>query len=411
MRPITAVLVGAGNRGTHAYGDYALLKPESLRIVAVADPDGTRRKRFQQDHQLPDKDCFSDWKPLLNEKRADLAIIATMDRLHAEPALLAMEKGYDIILEKPMATTLEGCRQIVDAAKETGRMVSVAHVLRYTTFFSKIRGLLDGGRIGRLLQINLTERIGYYHMAHSYVRGNWANSQTTAPIILTKSSHDLDILYWLIGEPCRSVYSEGGLVYFRKQNHPKGAGERCLSCGIERDCPYSAKKIYLELVEDWPIARNILPGASFEEKVRYLETGPYGRCVFLCDNDVADRQTVLLDFGETLAVFNLTAFSAEKTREIDILGTDGDIKGNFERGWIEIRRYGGTTERITIPQEKGHHAGGDYRLLDDVIKRLRNADKDSLSSPEESLHSHEIAFACETSRREKRPVTLRNGYP
>jgi len=406
MTPITAVLVGAGNRGTLAYGDYALHKPEALRIVAVADPDTTRLQRFQRSHHLSDPGCFPDWKPLLSEKRADLAIIATMDRQHVEPALYAMENGYDLILEKPMATTIEGCRAIISAAKETGRMVSVAHVLRYSTFFSSIKKILQEKSIGRIIQMYLTERIGYYHMAHSYVRGNWANKETTAPIILTKSCHDLDLLCWLTGKPCRSVYSEGGLAYFRKQNHPVGAGERCLSCGIERDCPYSAKKIYLDLVEDWPIARNILPGASYEEKERYLARGPYGRCVFLCDNDVVDHQSVVLDFGEIHAVFNLTAFSAEKTREIDILGTEGDLKGNFERGWIEVRGYGGEKRTITIPEEKGLHAGSDFRLLDDVIERIRSGTRESLSSPEESLRSHEIAFACESSRREKQPIVL-----
>ena len=307
MRPITAVLVGAGNRGTHAYGDYALLKPESLRIVAVADPDGTRRKRFQQDHQLPDKDCFSDWKPLLNEKRADLAIIATMDRLHAEPALLAMEKGYDIILEKPMATTLEGCRQIVDAAKETGRMVSVAHVLRYTTFFSKIRGLLDGGRIGRLLQINLTERIGYYHMAHSYVRGNWANSQTTAPIILTKSSR-FDILYWLIGEPCRSVYSEGA-VYFRNKTIRKALASVFVR---NRETAHTPRKDLPELVEDWPIGGTYCQELPSRKKCD-METGPYGRCVFYAITTWTARS--FSSISRNPAVFNLTVFSAENPRD------------------------------------------------------------------------------------------------
>ncbi|HPH09802.1 MAG TPA: Gfo/Idh/MocA family oxidoreductase [Thermotogota bacterium] len=406
MRPITAVLAGAGNRGTLAYGDYALLKPDALKIVAVADPDATRLQRFQRSHQLTDQDCFTDWKPLLAEKRADLAIISTMDRLHVEPAVFAMKNGYDLILEKPMATSLKGCREIIAVAKETGRMVSVAHVLRYTTFFSTIKKILSENALGRIIQVHLSERIGYYHMAHSYVRGNWANSHKTAPIILTKSCHDLDLLCWLIGKPCRSVYSEGGLVYFRRENHPTGAGERCLSCRIERDCPYSAKKIYLDLVEDWAIARNILPGATYQEKEKFLATGPYGRCVFLCDNDVADHQTAILDFDGVQAVFNLTAFSAEKTREIDILGTGGDLKGNFERGWIEIRVYGGEKRTITIPEEKGLHAGGDFRLLDDVIERIRNKTTRSLSSPEESFRSHEIAFACETSRREQRLVVL-----
>ncbi|MBP6961409.1 MAG: Gfo/Idh/MocA family oxidoreductase, partial [Thermotogae bacterium] len=162
MRPITAVLAGAGNRGTLAYGDYALLKPDALKIVAVADPDATRLQRFQRSHQLTDQDCFTDWKPLLAEKRADLAIISTMDRLHVEPAVFAMKNGYDLILEKPMATSLKGCREIIAVAKETGRMVSVAHVLRYTTFFSTIKKILSENALGRIIQVHLSERIGYY---------------------------------------------------------------------------------------------------------------------------------------------------------------------------------------------------------------------------------------------------------
>jgi predicted dehydrogenase len=389
-----------------AYGKYALAKPDSLKIVAVAEADPVRLDKFRTAHKISDSLCFTDWKVPLSNKIADIAIIATMDHLHLEPSLAALESGYNIILEKPMDITLEGCRKIVGTAKRTGRFVSVAHVLRYTSFFLKIKQIIDEGTIGRIIHLSLRERIGYFHMAHSYVRGNWGNSKKTAPIILTKSSHDLDILCWLTGKRCIEVFSSGGLSYFKKTNLPSGAGDSCLDCSIERNCPYSAKKIYIEQIEDWEISKTLFPFQSGKKKEEELAKSPYGKCVFLCDNDVVDYQTAFLNFRDVYAEFSLTAFSADKTREIGIFGTSGDLKGDFEMGTIEIRLFGGKRTIMTLPEENGLHGGGDFRLLDDTIERLRNGKHSSLSSPEESLQSHELAFACEESRLSHKPVII-----
>lgn len=403
----TIAVIGAGNRG-QAYGQYATQHPAEAKIVAVAEPDETRRSNYAEAHQIPDQHQFESWETLLSKPRlADGLIISTLDDMHVEPAIQAMEKGYTILLEKPIAHTWEGTVKIANKARVEKSRVLVAHVLRYTRFYRRLKELLSSNVIGTPRLVDHVENIGFFHFAHSYVRGNWRNTQVAAPIILAKTCHDLDLLYWLFGRKCLSVTSSASLGHFSEQFKPEGAGERCIQCTIESGCPYSARKIYITDTNGWPVSV-ITDDLSFEGRYQALKEGPYGRCVYNCDNNVPDVQTVSMKLEDNMEVnFALTAFSSEINRTTRIYGTHGEIRADFEHGRIEIFRFGDCKEVIDIPLDTGGHGGGDLSLMHDFVGMLQGKRTyEEMTYLEDSLESHIMAYAAEQARAEKRVVDL-----
>ncbi|BBJ28195.1 Gfo/Idh/MocA family protein [Athalassotoga saccharophila] len=405
------ILIGAGSRGRDIYGAYAL-ETSKMDIVALAEPNDQRRNSLAERLKIPSNRRFRDWKDLLSVgKIADGVIIATMDNLHVEPAVEFLKAGYDILLEKPIDRTLDGAIKVYLYAQKYKRRVMVAHVLRYTKFFRKVRELVWSGTIGDLIGIEHKENVGYWHMAHSFVRGNWRSKEETAPMILTKSCHDMDIIYWIIGKKCSKISSFGNLMYFRREKMPEGAAERCLDCKVEDTCPYSALKIYLNSKTGWP--QNVISeDLSYEGRLKALREGPYGRCVYACDNDVVDHQVVSMDFEGISVSFTMQAFTFEMDRRIRIFGSKGEIQGHFGKSEIDVLLFGKEKEKIQI--ESGDidtlgHAGGDFYMLDDFVKMLEDPNYESIStSIRDSLESHLMAWAAENARLENTVIDMEN---
>jgi len=303
-----AIMVGAGNRGLRTYGRYAELYPHKIKFVGVAEPDPVRRKRFSEIHHIGSGDQYASWEELLSKPQlCEAAFICTQDRMHFRPTLAALEKGYHVLLEKPMSQDPVECIRMAEWAEEKDRLLVIGHVLRFTAFFSTIKRIVDAGKIGDIVSIQHSENIGYWHFAHSFVRGNWRKTAESSPMILTKCCHDMDILLWLLdGRSCVKLSSFGSLRHFHWGNAPEGSTERCTDgCSAEKDCPYSALKVYLGTPGGPWYARGLHPvtreslgrlkavvshDTGSTEVMEALRTGPYGRCVYRCDNDVADNQ-------------------------------------------------------------------------------------------------------------------------
>ena len=324
MEKVKAIVLGAGSRG-NAYAQYSLARPEELQITAVAEPDPARREQFAAKYGLTADACFESWEEILDRpKMADAVFVCTMDDMHTAPALKALQLGYHVLLEKPMSNRAEECLAIERAAEESGRALTVCHVLRYTSFYRTLKSLIDEGEVGQVQTVDQIENVGYWHQAHSFVRGNWRNSDLSSPMILQKSCHDLDIISWLIGRPCLYVSSFGSLSHFTKEHRPAGAPDNCMEgCPQSGDCPYYAPKVYLTGKTGWPVdvLTTDLTPAGIEKALR---EGPYGRCVYACDNNVVDHQVVNMEYeGGATASFTMTAFTADFTRQIKIMGTRG----------------------------------------------------------------------------------------
>lgn len=408
MKQITAVVLGAGSRGS-IYAGYAKEHPEELKIIAIAEPRRDRLDTLAEEVGVLPEYRFDSWKDLLSQpKLADCAFVCTLDDDHIAPALKAMELGYDLLLEKPMSNREAECLQIAETARRTGRTLAVCHVLRYTPFYMTLKALIDQGAVGQVTTINQIENVGYWHQAHSFVRGNWRNSTETSPMLLQKSCHDMDIILWLMGSTCTKVHSFGSLRHFTPENAPAGAAERCLECPHRDTCPYSAPKLYMDMERTgWPVDV-ITTDMSEAGRRKALEEGPYGRCVYYCDNDVVDRQVVNLEFENgSVATFTMTGLSADFFRELKIFGTEGQIRANMGTKEIVLHRFG--EEPQTVPVDMGTeasgHGGGDYGLMADFLRILREGGE-SRSSAEVSLQSHLICFAAERSRNEDLVVTL-----
>ena len=409
MKPITAVVLGAGSRGC-TYASYAKEHPQELRIVAIAEPREDRRNLLADEVGVSEECRFTCWQELLEKPRmADCAFVCTMDDDHTAPAIQALELGYDVLLEKPMSNTEEECRAIVAKARETGRKLAVCHVLRYTPFYMTLKQLIDRGEIGEVTAINQIENVGYWHQAHSFVRGNWRTVRETSPMILQKSCHDMDIILWLMGKDCKRVQSFGSLRHFTAENAPAGAPERCLDgCPHAEKCPYYAPKLYMDMeLTGWPVDV-LTTDLSEAGRRKALEEGPYGRCVYRCDNDVVDRQVVNLEFeGGAVATFTMIGFSADFCRQLKIFGTEGQIEANMGTKQIVLHRF--WEEKKTIPLDMGleasGHGGGDFGIMRDFLQVLRDGGV-SKTSAEVSLQSHLICFAAERSRKENTVVEL-----
>ncbi|BBH25038.1 oxidoreductase [Paenibacillus baekrokdamisoli] len=410
MERVNVAIIGAGTRG-QAYADYAAEHPEEMNIIAVAEPNPERRRQFQERHGVDDTYAFSDAEALLAQERlADAVVICTQDRDHYAQTMLALARGYHVLLEKPMSPSPEECIALGERSRDAGVVLSICHVLRYTVFFTKIKELLVSGKIGRLMTVQLNEYVGYWHQAHSFVRGNWRNSVESSPMILAKACHDMDIIQWLIDAECRYVSSFGSLSHFRSENAPEGAPARCLDgCPVMDSCAYYAPKQYLTEHIGWPTSM-ISTDLSYEGRVKALQEGPYGRCVYHCDNDVVDHQVVNFEFAnEVAAVFTMSAFSRDGGRFMQITGTEGEIRAAMDKNELILKRFDtGEEQLISLRNPVGNHGGGDTNLMRDFIRLVRSGGcEKGLTSAENSIQSHLLAFAAEASRLEKRTIDMR----
>ena len=456
--PIHLLLFGAGNRGDEAYGSYALSHPDQVRFVGVAEPNPIRRERFAKAHHIPPERQFDDWRDALKPaKFADAVVNATQDAMHHPSSLAALAAGYDMLLEKPIAPTLNETLEIVSAAETSGRLLMICHVLRYTDFFQKVHQILNSGRLGQIVNISHSENVSYFHMAHSYVRGNWRNTAISAPMILAKCCHDLDLLYWFLGEKVSHLNSYGNLRHFRPENAPPGSPLRCTDgCPAASDCPYHAPSIYLEnipikkavsraanpllrmvgsLILHHPSIANALakvvsplrllteyhgwPRSTITEQpesdqavMLALQTGPYGRCVYHCDNNVVDHQVVVMTFESGItATLTMHGHSHEEGRTLRVDGSRATLLGKFSysQSWIEVHEHATTgIARFSFPSavdQTAGHGGGDAGLMARFVAAL-HGERAELTSARDALESHLLAFAAEEARVKQRVILM-----
>lgn len=417
--PLTAIMLGAGNRGFDVYGKFALEQPEQLKFMAVADADPAKLTRFGNAHNIPLEFRFSSWEELIGNVGAKhasplpnlAAFVCLPDALHETAAIKTLEAGFHLMLEKPVASTLDGTLRVASAARDSGRVVMLGYVLRFTPFFQTIHQIVQSGQLGEVVTISWRENVSSLHMAHSFVRGNWGNTDRSSPMILAKCSHDLDLLGWLTGKHISSLSSFGNLQHFKLSNAPEGSPERCLDgCPAEDSCIYHAAKMYLTDNTDWPTS-TISADLSISARKHVLETSNYGRCVYRMDNDVVDNQVVAFNFeGGGTGTLTMHGFSAQEGRTIRIDGTKASLRAVFNDGLYEVKLephgFGGRGELIPMLESAtagGRHGGGDDGLTAAFIDAVNNREREPISS---YLTSHFLAFAIEQARLESRVVNM-----
>lgn len=400
---MNVAIIGYGQRGQFYCNTF---KEKGVSIVAVCDKDANKLSLAQKELGIAENMLFLDENVFFAKgKLADLIIVSTQDSDHFSHASKAIEIGYNLLLEKPITNSLAECEKLTEIAKMYNRKVFICHVLRYTPFFQLIKQELDSGKYGKVVTTNLTENVAYWHQAHSYVRGNWRNDQTSSPMIVAKCCHDLDIISWLTNDKCAYVSSHGSLSYYKNENAPEGSAEYCYDCKYIDDCPYSAEKIYIKDRAEkghlgWPCAA-VVQEPTVEKLRDALKKGPYGKCVYKCDNNVVDHQVVNMEFenGAT-AHLTMTAFG-ESSRVVFVHCEKGEVFGCIDSNIINCNIFGGEKKQINVADYADTtigHAGGDVLMIADVIDAMNGKTSKSLTSIEQSMQSHIIGFNAELSR-------------
>lgn len=414
---IKAILIGAGQRGKDVYGVCALHNPSLFSFIGVAEPNDEKREHFAKAHNIPKELCFKDFNEILDKpKFADAAFICTQDRMHTEPTLKALKAGYHVLLEKPMSPNARECIEMGEYAEKYDRILSICHVLRCSEFFTQIKKIVDSGKIGEIVNIKHAENVSYWHQAHSFVRGNWSNSNETSPMILQKCCHDMDILLWLINKRCKKVSSFGSLYHFTEENAPKGSAKRCLDCPVKDDCVFDAERFYLGEDIEWPVSV-ISEDSSLEARRKALENGPYGKCVYRCNNNVVDHQVVNMEFEQGVtASLTMSAFTPDCTRSIEIMGTKGYLIAEMKKvgpsskcNEIKVSTFIDDAIEIIAVNDHGlmtGHEGADVLLTLNFINQVKNNNQDGITSAKVSVESHLMSLAAEKSRIENRQIEM-----
>ena len=408
MSKITVAIAGLGSRGLQTYAKCLEKFADRAEIVAVADIRPDRVAVAAEKYNIPADKCFDSVESMLQQpKLADLLLICTPDDVHYQPAMDGLKRGYHLLLEKPAARSVKECRDIAQLAEEKGLNVVVCHVLRYTVFYQKIKELIDAGRVGDIMNVEAIERVGYWHQAHSFVRGNWHVAADTTPMILAKCCHDMDLLLWLTGKKCEKVTSFGHLSHYNAANKPEGAPERCADgCPHADTCLYNAERYYLDCFKrggnSWPV--NVVAPEPTEEKIiEALKVKDYGRCVYQMNNDVVDHQVMnlLLEDDVTVA-FTMTAFSDKGGRCMRVMGTKAEIFADMEKDIIQLMPFGGEMEEFDIRKiatDLSGHGGGDIKMVEDYLDVLEGKPMPSaMTTIARSVESHYVALAAEESR-------------
>ncbi|RLV10349.1 oxidoreductase [Streptomyces griseocarneus] len=420
MPPVSLLVIGAGDRGT-GYAEWVLKHPDRAAVVGVAEPRGVRRDRIVAAHGIARENAVLDWKELAARGRfADAVLICTLDRAHVEPTEAFAALGYHILLEKPMAPDEESCRRVVNAVEEAGVMLAVGHVLRYTPYTQALKAVVDSGRLGDIVSVQHLEPVGFWHQAHSFVRGNWRRADGSASMLMAKSCHDLDWLQYIVGQPPERVSSFGRLSHFTPANRPAEAADRCVECPVAQRCPYSAAHFYGGMLDrgehHWPLSV-VVDDFTPQALDRALRTGPYGRCVYACDNDVVDHQVVAMEFpGGATATFTMTAFNEAAHRKTRIFGTRGELYG--DGGTMRIHDFLTRGAEDITPSRQGSmtaaggHGGGDAGLMDAFVEAVATGDPTRITSgPRDSLASHLAVLAAERARLNGTVETLPALFP
>lgn len=409
--PLRIAVIGAGVRGT-ALSRKISSSEFSARIVAVAEPDDEKRNSFAREFNLQSTAIFNSWESLtstLND--CDAAIIATLDNQHTGPVMDCINRGWHVLVEKPLADNIKDCILIDNTRIEKKRVVAVCHTLRFMDGFLKVRQLLESGTIGQLVHIDHMEGIGHFRFVHNYVRGRWAREKNNTFLLLHKCSHDIDYLNWLIKEPCLKVSSFGSLKYFTEKNAPSGSTYRCMdNCQVIDTCPYSAHRIYVEgLLETWP-ANDISRIHSRAAHLEAIKSGPYGICAWHANNDVVDHQVVIMEFkGGTTATCTMSGFSATNGRRTRLQGTLGEILYDEALGSISVKKFSEKEdEHIKIPEQSSYHAE-DLDILNNWISSILFSTPVAVDTSE-ALRTLTVVFASEISRKENRVVEISDFY-
>ena len=393
MEKVKLAIIGTGLRGAYTYAPLIAKYKDKCEIVAFVENKKGRRDLFLEKYPVDKDMVFDNLNDFIaHDKLADAVIISHYDLLHYDTAQVLLVKGYDVLVETPVANSLDGLVHLKEySLKNKDRLFMVAYNNRYSSFYTKLKEIVDDKKLGDLINISYNVDIGYQNFVHNYVRGNWRITSDTATIMLTNSCQDIDMMINLSKGKCQKVSCFSDLRIFNWENFNTKMSENCFRCSEEESCPFSAKKIYLQ--EDKFINNSVHINPTKDNLEAILKQGPYGKCVFYCDNDVCDNLTSIFKFdNKVTSNFNINAFTKESDKKIRLFYKEGEVEASFKQKEIKIKSFLNTDEKIIkIDQENT-----DEKLFLDFIDRVKNKNyKSCISDVGSVIESHVATFAAE----------------
>lgn len=432
MKTIKCAILGYGDRGFH-YSAYAKNEPEELEIVAIIDTNERKLRLAQDRFDLADSQLYENLEAFLRaDVDCDVVVNSTMDQMHYETTMQLLDKGYNVLLEKPITGKVEELLAIEKKAQEKGCKVVVCHVLRYTPYYSHIKRVIDSGKLGEIMNIQLNEHIWHGHFVNAFVRGKWrSEKECGSGLLLAKCCHDTDLMCWLNNATTPEyVSSFGSKSMYTESNAPEGATQFCYECPHQDTCMFSAEKFEIEMdccpQYTWEGINKDPEDITLEEKREFLKNDAFGQCVYKVDMDIVDRQCVSVEFANgSVGTLNMVGGASKAGRHIHILCEYGEILGYVEDNTIIVRTF--DQDKIWYEDElidcsleydpgeqdnsvAGHY-GGDYTIMKDLVRFL-NGEETSVATTviEDSVNSHLICYAAEKARKEKVVVHLKTEY-
>ena len=415
-KQITVSIIGPGSRGLDTYGNYLLNCPD-MKIVAVL---GNRKRRVDyalQKLNLPDTCGYTDEDEFFKEKRSDVAIITSPDSCHYRHLRKCLILGYDILMEKPVCNNYAEYEKLLQLRKQHNNKVMVGYVLRYLPAIQQVMEYLKNGEIGELQGISHMEQVNVKDFIHSYVRGRWADQNTSSNTLLAKCSHDLDLIHSFIcaslGKDTSQHMSYGVKIdekdlTFALRNAPANTSSYCLDCEHCFTCPYNAYDFYYrgwkekgKPEDQYPYNTICEAPVTADKIMEAIQTSDYGRCVYSCDNNAPDFVSVNITcynngYPQILSNLIMNGLSARGGRIIKLYGNKGEIDYDEEQGNIYVKYLTGETKKIQINtyNTKGgySHSLADECMMDAFIKYIRGDESANLTSLEGSYQSHLFVF-------------------
>lgn len=408
MEKVKLAIIGTGLRGAYTYAPLIAKYKDKCEIVAFVENKKGRRDLFLEKYPVDKDMVFDNLNDFIaHDKLADAVIISHYDLLHYDTAQVLLVKGYDVLVETPVANSLDGLVHLKEySLKNKDRLFMVAYNNRYSSFYTKLKEIVDDKKLGDLINISYNVDIGYQNFVHNYVRGNWRITSDTATIMLTNSCQDIDMMINLSKGKCQKVSCFSDLRIFNWENFNTKMSENCFRCGEEESCPFSAKKIYLQ--EDKFINNSVHINPTKDNLEAILKQGPYGKCVFYCDNDVCDNLTSIFKFdNKVTSNFNINAFTKESDKKIRLFFKEGEVEASFKQKEIKIKSFLNTDEKIIkIDQENT-----DEKLFLDFIDRVKNKNyKSCISDVGSVIESHVATFAAEFANVSETVVDIKSFF-
>lgn len=430
QKQIELAVLGYGDRSSR-YANYAIFHPDKLKIVAVIDINPLKLREAKEKFNLPDDRLFLSLDEFLAQDiPCDAVINGTMDQLHYETTIKLLNKKYNLLLEKPITANVDELLEIEALARKNDCKIVVCHVLRYTPFYSAVKKIIDSGELGKITSLQMNEHIWHGHFVNAYVRGKWrSEKECGSGLLLAKCCHDTDLLCWLnnVTEP-ENVSSFGSKSFYIEENAPEGSTEYCYNCPHNKDCMFDAYKFEIEKdfipFYTWSGINKPLDEITLEDKIEFLKSDVYGRCVFKTDMDIVDRQCVSVSFKNgSIATLNMIGGATKAGRCLHIVCEMGEIVGTIEDNSLTVRKYDKNNvceidediilEEFSKDEENSiaGHYGGDYYIMEDFVSFLSgNKTSSSTTVIEDSINGHLICYAAEKSRKEKIIVNIDKEY-